>query len=1146
MDRAPGGGFWSLAAVGYISERPGGPMRCTKCGTESTSGKRFCAACGNPLPRRCPNCGADNAPSSAFCEDCGAALAANPVSAAARLPEAAPAPHRIRVLSEQTDAAGTAAGERKLVTALFADIKGSTELMEDLDPEDARGVIDPALKIMIDAVRRYDGYVVQSTGDGIFALFGAPVAHEEHPQRALYAAMRMQEELRRYSAALVANGGTPVEARIGANAGEVVVRPIATGDGHVEYTPIGHTANLASRMQVVAPTGSIAISESTRRLVEGYFALKPLGPTRVKGVSEAVNVYEVTGLGPLRTRLQRSAGRGLSKFVGREREMAELRRTLELVRQGHGQVVAAVGEAGLGKSRLLHEFKLTSQGGCLTLETISVSHGKASAYLPVIELLNGYFGIEAGDDARRRREKMAGKVVMLDRALEGSLPYLFALLGVEEAAATLAQMDGQIRQRRTLEAIKRILLHESRNQPLIVVFEDLHWIDNETQALLELLVDAIANAHVLMLVNYRPEYRHTWSNRSYYTQLRLEPLGRESAEQMLTTLLGDDPALQPLRRLIIEKTEGNPFYMEETVQVLLDEGALKRNGTLRLTKPLDELKIPPTVQAILAARIDRLPAAEKDLLQTLAVMGKEFPLGLIREVTGKPDAALEPMLGDLQLGEFIYEQPALPDVEYSFKHALTHEVAYGSVLHERRKLLHERTAQALESLLADRLDDHLPDVARHYSRSGNADKAIHYLRIAGEQAVRRCAHEEAAGLLSTALEILSRRPADRERARREVELRLALVRSLVAAQGYAAPEVAQSARRALELSAELGEPGLRFPALMFTWAYHQISRDLERAGETSTELIELAERARDSGMAVHANFASGAVSLFRGRLAPARTWLEAAVAIHDPPPLVVMPQDPRVAALSFLSVTLWLLGYPDGARRTSAEAIGRARSLGDPMSLAFALSYGAMLHLCRRDPQTAHELGDEAARVAAEHGFRYWAALGATYRGIARAALGRTEQGIAETLAGIEAYRATGSALGAAAVMVGLTSSYLGAGRGDEALKVAEQALNGVEQSGARMSEAELCRLKGEALSKQPSAQAAAQACFERAIVIAREQEARSWELRATMSLARLAANAGRPGEAHARLAGIYGWFTEGLDTADLKEARALLEQPGA
>jgi class 3 adenylate cyclase len=444
-------------------------------------------------------------------------------------------------VSVSAEAEDVPEGERKLVTVLFADLKGSTELEENLDPEEARALVDPALQLMIHAVRRYDGHVVQSTGDGIFALFGAPVAHEDHPQRALYAALRMQQELRRYSAKLRERGTAPLELRIGANTGEVVVRSIRTGGAHAEYTPIGLTTNLSSRMQALAPTGSIAVTEATQRLCEGYFAFRALGPTRVKGVSEPVNVHEVTGIGALRTRLQRATGRGLSKFVGREREMAEMRRALEQIKKSHGQIVAATGEAGLGKSRLFYEFKATSQSGCLVLETFSVSHGKASAYLPIIEFLDNYFEIEAEDDSRKRREKVGGKVLMLDRSLEDTLPYMFALVGVEETTGALAQVDAHVRQRRTLEAIKRILLRESLNQPLIVIFEDLHWVDAGTQAMLDLLADAIANARVLLLVNYRPEYSHGWGSKGHYAQIRLDPLGHESAEELLDALVGMIP-----------------------------------------------------------------------------------------------------------------------------------------------------------------------------------------------------------------------------------------------------------------------------------------------------------------------------------------------------------------------------------------------------------------------------------------------------------------------------------------------------------------------------------------------------------------------------------------------------------------------------
>ncbi len=635
-------------------------MRCAKCGSDNRDGRKFCSKCGAALARQCPLCGASNEPGEDFCGECGAALAANTAPAATRSTQATP---EIRITPER-QASESIDGERKTVTALFADIKGSMELMEDLDPEEARAVIDPALKLMMEAVHRYGGYIVQSTGDGIFALFGAPVAHEDHPQRALYAALRMQEEMRRYSARMREAGNLPIEARVGVNTGEVVVRSIQTDEAHTEYTPIGHSTGLAARMQTLAPTGSIAMTDATRRLCEGYFTFRALGPARIRGVSDAVDVYEMTGLGPLRTHFQLSARRGLTKFVGRDREMEALKHTAEQARAGRGQVVAAMAEPGVGKSRLFFEFKATSQSGWMVLETFSVSHGKASAYLPAIDLLRNYFRIANEDDERSRREKVTGRVIALDRSLEDTLPYLFSLLGIVEGVDPLAQMDGQVKKRRTLEAIKRILLRESLSQPLMVIFEDLHWIDEQTQEFLNLLADSIGTAKVLLLVNYRTEYSHQWNSKTYYTQLRLDPLGRESAEEMLASLLGDGVELAPLRRLIIERTEGTPFFMEEMVQALFEQGVLVRKGVVKLERSLTQIRVPATVQAVLASRIDRLTAEEKDLLQTLAVLGREFPRGLVQRVILKPHDQSEGMLARLQASEFIYEQPAFPEVEY--------------------------------------------------------------------------------------------------------------------------------------------------------------------------------------------------------------------------------------------------------------------------------------------------------------------------------------------------------------------------------------------------------------------------------------------------------------------------------------------------
>jgi len=1032
-------------------------------------------------------------------------------------------------------------GERKTVTALFADIKGSMELMEDLDPEEARAIVDPALKLMIDAVHRYDGYIVQSTGDGIFALFGAPVAHEDHPQRALYAAIRMQEDLERYSARLREAGNLPLEARVGVNTGEVVVRSIATGGGHTEYTPIGHTTNLASRMQALAPTGSIAISEPTRKLIEGYFALRPLGPTRVKGVSEPVNVYEVTGLGPIRTRLQRSAGRGYTKFVGREREMEALARASEQAKAGRGQIVAAMAEAGTGKSRLFFEFKAKNQSGWMVLETFSVSHGKASAYFPVIDLLHNYFKIIGDDDERSRRAKVIGAVLALDRALEDTLPYLFALLGIIEGDDPLAEMDTQVRKRRTLDAIKRMLSRESLNQPLMVIFEDLHWIDDETQAFLNLLADSIGTAKILLLVNYRPEYSHQWGSKTYYTQLRLDPLGKESAAEMLSALLGDGAELAPLKRLIVERTEGNPFFMEETVQVLLDEGALVRDGAaVRLTRPLGELKIPPTVQAILAARIDRLPSDEKDLLQTLAVIGREFPLSLIREVAAKSDDELNRMLNDLQLGEFIYEQPAVGDVEYTFKHALTQEVAYNSLLMERRRVLHECAGKAIEVLYADYLDDHLSELAHHFARSANVNKAVRYLALAGKQSLARFALAECQAHSHKGIELLKTLPESPEHDATELELTSTLVQALWRSKGPDSPETRALAERAATLAEKTGNLAERISQLQIIRINTLRTGDYASATALADQILDLAEREGSPvslAAAYHAKFQAhygrGDLAGTEAQFAIFRKLREAAVlAGHLAPSIVVSAQ---------ASFCAWHLGHIETARERFAEAIALARDTKDPFVQGICRNMESHYYRLLKEPERAEAAATQWLAAAQEHGMSISGVLLAI-QGWAQAKLGRTADGVSlirQGLADLAENNVRGLATDA---LTCLAEAQALDGALDVALVTIEQALHANSQE--VLTKPDILRIRGEVRQKIGQAEQA-EADFRDAIARAQKMSSKMLELRATTSLARLLDQQAKRDEARAMLAEIYGWFTEGFDTADLKDAKALLEELG-
>jgi predicted ATPase len=968
--------------------------------------------------------------------------------------------------------------------------------------------------------------------------------------------------------------------RVGVNTGEVVVRSIRKEDLHTDYVPVGHSTNLAARMEQLAAPGSILVTEQTHKLTTGYFEFKPLGKTQVKGMEELFEVYEVLGAGPLRTRLQIATRRGLTRFVGRQSELAHLQLALEQAKAGRGQIVGVMGEAGMGKSRLFYEFKLTSRSGVLVLEAFSLSHGKASAYLPIIELLKDYFEITAEDDERKQREKIGGKVLMLDRGLEDILPYLFVLLGLEDPTSTLQQMDAQIRRRRTFDALKKLFLRESLNQPLILIFEDLHWIDAETQGFLDVLSESVASARILLLVNYRPEYRHEWSNKTYYTQLRLAPLGREEAEELLTFLLGDAPGLTPLKRLVLEKTQGTPFFMEEIVQELREQGILARPdvgaaprgrpgegthiGVPLQGKSLSDLHIPTTVQGVLAARIDRLSREEKGLLQHLAVIGREFPLSLARQVVAQPEEELYRLFSSLQNKEFLYEQPAFPEVEYLFKHALTQEVAYNSMLHERRKALHEQTAKAIEALYSANLDDHYSDLAHHYGHSENTEKAVQYLGLAGQQAVQRSAYAEAVSQLTLALDLLKTLPDTRERAQQELTLRIALGVSLIATTGYTTPEMNHTYIRARELCQQVGETPQLFAVLRGLWLFYTLRAEYETARELANQGLRLAQDLEESALLLGAYQDLGFFSLWPGEWGAARGHFERAMTFYDSRQhrsyVTLYEADLGVWALSEAALALWCLGYPDQALQKSNEALTLVQKLAHQNTLGWALECAAWLHQYRREPQETQVRAEAAIALSDEHGFPLWLAYGMAFHGWALAIQGQEEEGIARIHQGMATARGMGTEMARSHHLALLAEAYGKVGQNEKGLHALAEALEFVEKTGERVYEAEVYRLKGQLTLQQlsvassqlsvtnpqfptPNPQTEAEACFLKAIDVARHQQAKSLELRAVMSLSRLWQQQGKKAEARQMLADIYGWFTEGFDTKDLQEAKMLLEE---
>ncbi len=617
-------------------------------------------------------------------------------------------------------------GERKQVTVLFADVKGSMELAEQLDAEEWHKILDRFFAILTDGVHRFEGTVNQYTGDGIMALFGAPIAHEDHAQRACYAALQLQEELRCYADELRLGRGLNFSVRMGLNSGEVVVGKIGD-DLRMDYTAQGHTVGLAARMEQLAAPGDILLTEHTAKLISGLFALRDLGQSRLKGVTEPLRVYQLEGAGRFSRRFEVVRTRGFSRFVGRANEVQSLEAGLARAAEGNGQIIGVVGEAGTGKSRLCHEFAQQCRArGIRVHEGCGVAHGRMIPFLPVLQLLRGYFGITEQDSDHDARDKIAGELP-LDETFKDALPLLCEFLGVPDPQRPAPRMDPEARQRQLFEVLRRLTHARGQREPAVILLEDLQWIDGGSEAFLENMVDALPATRTLLLVTFRPEYHADWTQKSYYQQLPLLPLGASAIAEMLTDVLGNDRSLAGVAARIRERTRGNPFFIEEVVQSLVESGTLAGvKSAYQLIKPIDEVTIPATVQAVLAARIDRLMQREKLVLQTAAVIGKEFAESVLARVGDLPAAEVSAALRALLAAEFVYAASLYPEAVYAFKHPLTQEVAYGSQLSERRARVHAAVARALTEVYAARLDEQAALLAHHWEGAGDVVEAARW------------------------------------------------------------------------------------------------------------------------------------------------------------------------------------------------------------------------------------------------------------------------------------------------------------------------------------------------------------------------------------------------------------------------------------
>ena len=1127
-------------------------MICSRCRAENEPDARFCEQCGGPLSRTCARCQKPLSAKAKFCPACGQAVDVESAPAAPPSRYGAPDSYTPKHLAERILTSKAALeGERKQVTVLFADLKGSMELLADRDPEDARRILDPVLQLMMDAVHRFEGTVNQVMGDGIMALFGAPLAHEDHGVRACYAALAMQDAVKKYADRMRRQHGTAIGIRVGLNSGEVVVRTIGS-DLRMDYTAVGQTTHLAARMEQLADTGATLLTASTLALAEEYIDVRPLGPTPVKGLAEPIEVFAMIGASAVRSRFQAATARGLSKFVGRTAEINQLSGALEQARTGRGQLIAVVGEPGVGKSRIYYEFTRSHRvQDCIVIESTSVSYGKATPYLPVIDLLRTYFRIENRDDARSIREKVTGRLLSLERSLEPFLPALLWVLDVPVDEPAWEHLDPPQRRRQTLDGVKRLLLRESQVQPVIVVFEDLHWIDAETQALVDALVESMPTARVLMLVNYRPEYQHGWGSKSYYRQLRIDALPTASAHELLDAILGADPTVQPLKSLLVRRTEGTPFFLEESVRTLVETKMLAGDrGAYRLTRPVDTIEIPVTVKALLAARIDRLTPEDKMVLQAASVIGTDVPLPLLEAIADLPHDVLRRRLGDLQNAEFLYETNLFPETEYTFKHALTHEVAYGSLLGDRRRALHARIVAAIEQRYADRLVEHVERLASHAVRGEIWNQAVKYLHEAGIKAIRQSADAEGAAYLKQALDIAGRLPESNERTRLELELLLALGPALQSLRGFGAVEVEATYLRARDLGERLDAPVAIYQAMWGLWLHKLGGRGRFREGLVLARgLVSLAERLGERTLLLEAHHAMLPSTLWSGEPSATQHHSEQGTALYDKEQDRTLAfryggHDAGVCCRMHLGLALWMLGYPAAARQRCLEGLALARDIAHEGSIVNALPFLCIVEQLCGDVTALRATNESMMAVSSEHGYMQWLSLGRVFERLAMANEDRDEGATAQMHQAIEEYR-TLTPLYTPILEALLAGAHFKHGRIAEGLETVEEALRAAKLNGARLWEAELLRLRGEGLFADRRADAA-EAAFRDALAMARSQGAKSWELRSAVSLSRLWQRLGKQEEAAHLLTGVYGSFTEGFETADLRAARELSEELAA
>jgi len=1080
------------------------------------------------------------------------------------IPAPAPAASQLTPPVPQTPEA-----ERRQLTVLFCDLVDSTTLARQLDPEDLRVVVRAYQEVCAKVIARFEGHIAQYLGDGLLVYFGYPLAHEDDAPRAVRAGLGIVEAMRGLNTRLEQEGlpalacvsthGRPTQSRqrgvhlavrLGVHTGLVVVGEVG-GGARQEQLALGETPNLAARLQGLAAPDTLVISAATVPLLGGFFACQALGPHPVKGFAQPLEVYQVLYESTARSRLEAASSTGLTPLIGREQEMRLLLERWAQVKDGLGQVVLLSGEAGIGKSRLvrvLTERVAREPRAWLTPCQCSPYYQNTALY-PMIELLERVaLRFDREESPQQKLSKLEGFLVQYGLPLAETVPLFATLLSLPLSADySSMQVSPEQQRQKTLHAFLTIFLRIAAQQPVLFVMEDLHWIDPTTLELLSLLVDQGPTARILALLTFRPDFSPPWMGRSHLTQVTLSRLPRRQAAEMTGRVAQNRVLPAEVVEQVVAKTDGVPLFVEELTKMVLESGLLQeRAERYELTGPLPPLAIPATLHDSLMARLDRL-ATVKALAQLGATLGREFSYALLQAISPWDEETLRRGLQQLVDAEFLYQQGLPPQATYLFKHALIQEAAYQSLLRSTRQQYHQRIVQVLEARFPEICETQPELLAHHSTEAGLHEQAIGYWQKAGHQAIERSANLEAIGHLTAGLEVLKTLPDTPERMHQELMLHTALGVPLRATKGLGAAEVGQVYARARKLCQQVKETPQLFQVLRGLWEFYELQGELRTARELGEQLLILAQRVQEEELLLVAHSVLGDTLIWLGEFAGARTHLEQGIALYNPQQYrshaFLYGYDSGVHCLSFGAWALWYLGYPDQALRRIHDALTLAQELSHPFSLAFALAFAAWLHQLRREGQAAQERAAATMALATDQGFPFWESWGTVLQGSVLAEQGQSVEGIAQMRQGIAAWRATGAELQLPYYLALLMEAYGQAGQAEAGLRVLAEALTAVHKTGERQHEAELHRLKGELLLQQdiPDEQEV-ESCLHQAVDVARQQQAKSLELRAAISLSRLWQYQGKRTEAYDLLAPIYGWFTEGFDTADLQEAKTLLE----